>query len=304
MKRVLVLMSTYNGAELIIRQVDSIMNQTGVDITVYIRDDGSSEKTVKVLHGIKEKYQDKVKICYGNNIGWKRSFIELLYTAEKGFDYYAFSDQDDIWFKEKVIKCIRIMEADRKRCPKLTHCNALSVDEKLNKRKEQEKKIPVPTNFKSAIATEYFQGCSMIWNDKAMTCIREYKPLNLQLAHDYWVGLICYFFGKIYFVNTPLFYHIRYESNSSADGNKHIGRMKRFKEFIGNKGAYMNPASDLINGYAHKFKKKDINKFLYRIERYKNNLWDKFLLIFDYNFRRPSKMSTILFKLNILLNRF
>ena len=43
-----VLVSTYNGEKYIIEQLDSIVAQTYQDFHVYIRDDGSSDNTVKV----------------------------------------------------------------------------------------------------------------------------------------------------------------------------------------------------------------------------------------------------------------
>ncbi|MBQ6973086.1 MAG: glycosyltransferase [Synergistaceae bacterium] len=42
---VAVIMSTYNGEEYLREQLDSILAQEGVNVELYIRDDGSSERT-------------------------------------------------------------------------------------------------------------------------------------------------------------------------------------------------------------------------------------------------------------------
>ena len=42
---VAILMATYNGARFIQEQIDSILNQQGVDVHFYISDDGSSDST-------------------------------------------------------------------------------------------------------------------------------------------------------------------------------------------------------------------------------------------------------------------
>ena len=52
MKSVLILISTYNGGEKIKRQIDSILEQKVVDVSVLIRDDGSDEQTKSVLKTI------------------------------------------------------------------------------------------------------------------------------------------------------------------------------------------------------------------------------------------------------------
>ena len=46
-KNVIVVISTYNGEKNITRQLESILQQTGVNVSVYIRDDSSTDKTVK-----------------------------------------------------------------------------------------------------------------------------------------------------------------------------------------------------------------------------------------------------------------
>ncbi|MFU0811277.1 MAG: hypothetical protein ACFWTL_06460 [Atopobium sp.] len=47
--RVAVLMSTYNGEKYLQEQVDSIAAQEGVEVEMFVRDDGSSDGTCKLL---------------------------------------------------------------------------------------------------------------------------------------------------------------------------------------------------------------------------------------------------------------
>ena len=303
MKSVLILISTYNGGEKIKRQIDSILEQKVVDVSVLIRDDGSDEQTKSVLKTIAGKYAERVQIIYRTNVGWKKSFMDLIQEASLKYDYYGFSDQDDIWMPDKLISCIHLMEEDQNKGVKLAHCNALSVDEDLKPRDEQEKRIPCPPNYKAAIATEYFQGCGMVWNREAMELLQSYKPQNKNLAHDYWVGLVCYLFGKIYFCEEPKFFHIRYGNNESCDGNVWKGRLKRISQFIHGDDAYMNPANDLLAGFGY-----DLNsarrEFIEMVSMYKSISAYRLKLIVDKNFKRPTVGSTILLKIALLLKRY
>ena len=49
MKKVQILMSTYNGQTYLQKQIKSILGQTYSNIELLIRDDGSKDQTVEIL---------------------------------------------------------------------------------------------------------------------------------------------------------------------------------------------------------------------------------------------------------------
>ena len=122
-KVIQVLMSTYNGKDYLREQIDSILaqnckEQMGVSLKLFIRDDGSKDGTQKILDEYAEKYPDKISWYQGENIGVIKSFFELIEKSDEKVEYYAFSDQDDYWHKEKLsagikqIKNKRLIVAD------------------------------------------------------------------------------------------------------------------------------------------------------------------------------------------------
>ena len=104
MKKVQVLLSTYNGEKYLKEQIESILKQKEVDKKLIVRDDGSSDSTIKILEEISNKNK-KIIFYKGKNIGPARSFMELLKKSEEA-DYYSFADQDDIWEENKIISAI------------------------------------------------------------------------------------------------------------------------------------------------------------------------------------------------------
>ena len=66
MYKVVIIMSTYNGAKYLREQLDSIVNQTEQDKFILIRDDGSTDETLNIL----EEYQKKglLKWYKGKNL--------------------------------------------------------------------------------------------------------------------------------------------------------------------------------------------------------------------------------------------
>ncbi len=304
MNNVLIEMSTYNGGSRIERQVHDILTQTDVLTTLLIRDDGSEKETIRILQSLRENNPNRIFLILGKNTGYKKSFHSLLQSEyAHGYDYYGFSDQDDIWMPDKLSTCIKMMEDDSWDGPKLAHCSALTVDENLKMRGEQEHRIAQPLNHKNAFATEYFQGCAMVWNQACMNLIQRHQMKDPNISHDYWVGLIGYLFGKVYFCEEPKFYHIRYDNSESSDGNVKKGRLRRVKSLLTSKDAYMNPSLDLLEGYSDLLNSSD-KHFLECMREYKCNFKDKMQIISDEDFRRPSRSATMLMKLAVLINRY
>ena len=114
---VAVLMSTYNGEQYISGQVESIFKQRDVTIHLYIRDDGSSDRTCDMLKRLEAGRED---VCFDRsekNLGPGMSFMKLLYDVVREgpeYAYYAFSDQDDIWLPDKLKIAVGALVKERR----------------------------------------------------------------------------------------------------------------------------------------------------------------------------------------------
>lgn len=105
MKSVSIVLCTYNGEKFLREQLDSILAQTYPIKEIVVQDDGSQDSTMKILHRYDTKNPGLFRI-YQNPVGGNinRNFFTCASRA-KG-DYIAFSDQDDIWRKDKVATLI------------------------------------------------------------------------------------------------------------------------------------------------------------------------------------------------------
>ena len=101
--KIAVLMSAYNGEKYISQQIDSVLTQTYPEVELYVRDDGSTDQTCRIL----EQYESegKLHLLKGQNKGFARSFFLLLRKAPEA-EYYAWCDQDDVWRSEKLERAI------------------------------------------------------------------------------------------------------------------------------------------------------------------------------------------------------
>ncbi len=95
-----IVMCTYNGAEYVREQLDSIINQIYKHLEIIIVDDNSSDTTPQIIESYKQKdsrinfYQNKERLGYNKN------FEKAIGLANA--DYIAISDQDDIWEHHKI----------------------------------------------------------------------------------------------------------------------------------------------------------------------------------------------------------
>ena len=93
MDKVVILMSTYNGGRYLENQIESLLNQDGVEVEILARDDGSKDRTLKILEEYKEA-KSNFNFYIGKNLGPAGSFLDLMKHAPEA-DFYALCDQDD-----------------------------------------------------------------------------------------------------------------------------------------------------------------------------------------------------------------
>ncbi|MBR0282672.1 MAG: glycosyltransferase [Oscillibacter sp.] len=134
MEKVAVIMSTYNGERFIREQIDSILAQEGVEPLLVIRDDGSTDGTTRIIEEYSERCGNVVFQNRGEkkNLGVRDSFLSLLEWAIRQYpdiNFFAFSDQDDFWKKEKLAEAVRTKSANPKW---LYFSNKTIVDEERN----------------------------------------------------------------------------------------------------------------------------------------------------------------------------
>ena len=126
-----VMLSAYNGENYINEQIDSILSQQNVNVLLYIRDDGSTDKTWEIISHFTHTYKN-VRILKGENVGWEKSFLKLVDSAPNA-DLYAFSDQDDAWLPDKLERAYQTIQ-NEKNSIVLYGSNVWVTDEKLNKK--------------------------------------------------------------------------------------------------------------------------------------------------------------------------
>ena len=111
-------MATHDGIRWIEPQIKSILGQEGVNLTLFISDDGSVDGTYELLK--KRSARETRVVLLPKAKPFKnaaRNFYHLIRSLDtKKFDYVSLSDQDDIWVSDKLSRAIDVMKIHDASC--------------------------------------------------------------------------------------------------------------------------------------------------------------------------------------------
>lgn len=105
---VAVCLAAFNGVRYLQQQVDSILDQTGVDITLFVSVDRSTDGTEEWFSTLALNNPRVVLLPLGESFGGAAlNFFRMLRDIDfSAFEYVAYADQDDIWLPGKLARAI------------------------------------------------------------------------------------------------------------------------------------------------------------------------------------------------------
>lgn len=111
--RVAVCLAAFNGIEWLPLQVESILTQADVDVTIFVSVDRSSDGTESWVDARSRDESRLVVLTHGERFGGAaRNFFRLLRDVDlSDFDYLAFADQDDVWPSDKLHRAHAVLQS-------------------------------------------------------------------------------------------------------------------------------------------------------------------------------------------------
>lgn len=218
-----ILMATYNGEKYIKEQINSIINQSFKNWTLYIRDDGSKDGTPDIIKGYSEKYPEKIILIPKNKgkNGSKYNFFELCKAIKNTeHKYFMFCDQDDVWNSDKIEKtfdCMKKAETESSDIPLLVHTDLQVVDKNLNIINNSFVKYSsLKPKFKTVeklLIQNNVTGCTMMINKALLEKALMAENTDKMVMHDWWFALVASVYGKIVFLDVPTIRYRQHEKN-------------------------------------------------------------------------------------------
>ena len=231
-----ILMATYNGAEFLNEQIDSILKQSAQNWELFVHDDGSVDQTVDILNKYATQYPQKIHILPGKSTGnAKENFFYLMEKVNA--NYIMFADQDDFWKKDKVETTYNKMlslENNETDIPALIFSDLRVVDRDLKTISSQMSHYQglkmKNVTFNHLMVQNVVTGCTVMINRKCKETSLACLERDNVIMHDWWCALVASYFGKIGYINDTLILYRQHGVNSV--GAKNIHSLKYLKEKI------------------------------------------------------------------------
>ena len=201
------MMAVYNGEKYIRDQIDSIISQTYSDWTLYISDDKSTDVTLAIISEYCNNYPDKIQIINFDRIGGAKKNFIYLYNNCPQAELYMFSDQDDIWLPDKLLRAAKwYTEKLDESIPQLFHGAYDNVDSDTKERISTFYFSEKNYGFRRSITENHYSGFAMVINRKLRDMMLM-GDVDSIVYHDWWAGMIVKAFGQAYSDKKPTALH-------------------------------------------------------------------------------------------------
>ena len=306
MAKISVAMTTYNGSNYIIKQLDSLKNQSRKIDELVICDDCSTDNTVELVNEyIKSNNLEGWNIYSNeNNLGFINNFKQAINKTTG--DIIFLCDQDDEWCVNKISTMCDIIEKNKQ--VKLLSCSLAFIDE--NSKPYTPSNIPswyqkmistspeeiTPIDFINICNTNFAPGCTMCFTREICDkyCNMDYE---YELPHDWLLVLIASVDNGYFHLNKPLINYRIHSSNAigvskakkSENAEQQLSRLKRLKSrlLFSENTTYKN--KEEVN--------KRINYVDKRISLYENRSFSNLVAVL-----KTSKYAKGMYKNTLLVN--
>lgn len=216
MPKISVLMTTYNGGKYVRKQLESLYRQTRKPDEVVICDDRSTDSTCEIIQRfIKENAVSNWKLYINKeNLGWKNNFFQGASKVEG--DIIFFSDQDDIWHADKIMRMSELFVSCQMEG---LYCGHRIIDENDNLIAERKEKS-IHKDFLERI--DFTPGFYAIRTLGCCECVSRkvidlYRKINMpECGHDSQCGQIALLLGALWYLNEEMIDYRMHASNSSG----------------------------------------------------------------------------------------
>lgn len=207
-----VCVATYNGAEYIEPQLQSILSQLAPTDEVIVSDDGSSDGTPARIEAL---HDPRIRVITQSHVGATQNFYATMEQAQG--EYIFLADQDDVWLPNKVARNIELLQGYD-----LVVCDARVTDAALHEIS--------PSLFRQLGSREgliknwlfcTFYGSSMAFRRSVLEAAKPF-PKGKYMAHDWWIGMVAEMTGRVLFLPEPMILYRRHGGNVTELNNQSV----------------------------------------------------------------------------------
>ena len=206
--RISVAMATYDGERYLPEMLESLANQTRPPDELVVRDDGSSDRTLDVVHDFAARAPFAVHVVPSDGrLGYAQNFVAASRACTG--DLLFFADQDDAWHPEKLATVAEVVSRDD--VAAVYHDFSLQAADGS----------PIAPSYAGVLAERGFRpvvtlkGCSIAVT-RGFIDTWDWPPLSSPVSHDFWVTLLATAFGQRRILPDVLIDHRIHDRNTSG----------------------------------------------------------------------------------------
>jgi glycosyltransferase involved in cell wall biosynthesis len=210
------------------RQVESIRAQTHRCWVCVISDDASSPEALAAMREIIGEDSRFLVSSSAANAGHYRNFERALMMVPPAATYVAFSDQDDVWYPDKLASLIAGLRPGSSLV--YSDMRLVSEDGELLADTYWTMRRNNHTDFASMVLANTVTGAASLFDVGLLQRALPFPPRHSALFHDHWIAQIAMALGPISYVDRPLHDYVQHGGaalgHSAANGRgRYSGRV-------------------------------------------------------------------------------
>ena len=227
-RSVTIVMGTYQGERFIKEQLDSLAAQIHYNWRLYVSDDDSSDKTREIIRHFSTTLNNDIILVDGPCQGFTLNFLTAICQAPEA-DYYAFSDQDDIWEPDKLERALSILQSVEENRPAL-YCGRTHIVDAAARSIGLSPAFLRPPSFANALVQNIGGGNTMVMNRAARELLRTAGVGEDVVSHDWWTyQLVSGAGGYVHYDLQPKVRYRQHGSNLNGANSTIIARAQRIR---------------------------------------------------------------------------
>jgi glycosyltransferase involved in cell wall biosynthesis len=224
--RVAILLATKNGAAYLREQLQSFADQLHRNWFLLVSDDGSRDETRALIERFAAEHPQRVILREGPQLGVTANFLSLATDPTIEADYFAFSDQDDVWHADKLSRALAWLATRPHGVPALC-CGRTELMTEDGRCYGLSPLFRRPTGFRNALVQNIGGGNTMVFNRSAKKLV-EAAGAQPVVLHDWWIyQLISAAGGDVFYDRNPVLRYRQHRQN--LIGSNQGGRARRVR---------------------------------------------------------------------------
>lgn len=231
---VAVVLGYYNGIRFLGEQLESIVRQTYQPVDIFIADDSSSSPVdLALIQSLRVGGTGLYLARQPANVGFNQNFLSALAAVPDRYEYFAFSDQDDVWYEDKLEKAVAAIRSSSAREPVLYCARTALMDSNGRRGLGLSPHFRRPPDFRNALVQNIAGGNTMVFNRPAREVILKAVSHQPIVFYDWSVyQIISGAGGAVHYDPSPCLCYRQHANNVIGSNNRWRDRLSRVQGLI------------------------------------------------------------------------